>query len=99
MGKNFNSKEKNMNSKEREEIDRLPDKYRPLGAWGYFGYQLLFSIPLVGFICLIVFALSDGNINRRSFARSYFCFTVIVAVIVVIVLIAVGGFAALASRS
>ncbi len=88
-----------MNSKEREEIDRLPDKYRPLGAWGYFGYQLLFTIPLVGFICLIVFALSDGNINRRSFARSYFCFTIIVAIIVVIVLIAVGGFAALASRS
>ena len=87
-----------MNSKEREEIDKLPDKYRPLGAWGYFGYQLLFTIPLVGFICLIVFAFSDSNINRRSFARSYFCVTVIVAVIVVIILVAAGGLAAIVSR-
>ena len=86
-----------MNNQERDEIERLPYKYRPLGAWGYFGYQLLFSIPLVGFICLIIFALSDSNINRRSFARSYFCITIIVAVIFVIVLIAVGGFSALAS--
>ena len=87
-----------MNNREKEEIDRLPQKYRPLGAWGYFGYQLLFSIPIAGFICLIIFAFSDANINRRSFARSYFCITVIVAVIAVIILLAAGGFAAIAGR-
>lgn len=84
-----------MNNREREEIDNLPDKYRPLGAWGYFGYQILFSIPVVGFICLIIFALSDSNINRRSFARSYFCVTIIAVIILVIVIIASGGFAAI----
>ena len=62
-----------MNKFERLERDNLPPKYRPLGAWSYFGYMLLFSIPLIGFICLVVFAISDSNINRRSFARSYFC--------------------------
>lgn len=85
-----------MNSYEKEEISRLPEKYRPMTAWGYFGYQLLFSIPLVGFILLIVFSFSNGNISRRSFARSYFCFLIIVIAIVVIVLLATGGFAIIA---
>ena len=49
--------------------NNVPSQYRPIGAWGYFGYQILFSIPIVGFILLIVFALSDENINRRNFAR------------------------------
>lgn len=76
-----------MNRQEKEEIERLPYKYRPLGAWAYFGYTILFNIPLAGFIVLIIFALSSDNINRRSFARSYFCGFIIVAVIVVIILI------------
>ncbi|MBQ7005048.1 MAG: zinc-ribbon domain-containing protein [Clostridia bacterium] len=48
-------------------------QYRPISAWGYFGYNLLFSIPLVGFICLIIFSLSSDNINRRNYARSFWC--------------------------
>lgn len=35
----------------------LPKEYKPLSAWAYFGYQLLFAIPFVGFILLIVFHL------------------------------------------
>ena len=58
---------------EKQEMATLPPKYRPLSAWEYFGYTLLFSIPIVGFICMIVFAFNDSNINRRSFARSFFC--------------------------
>ncbi len=38
-----------MNSYEKAEIQRLDSKYRPLGAWEYFGYTLLFSLPLIGF--------------------------------------------------
>lgn len=78
----------------------LPEKYKPLSAWAYFGYQLLFSIPLVGFILLIVFSLSsEGNINRRNFARSYWCAAlvgVIIAIVMVILILVLGGsFAAL----
>ena len=54
--------------------------YRPLGAWAYFGLSLLFSVPLVGFIFMIVFACDDSAINRRNFARSYLirlCFVVL----------------------
>ncbi|MCR4594564.1 MAG: zinc ribbon domain-containing protein [Clostridiales bacterium] len=48
------------------------DQYKPLSPWAYIGYNLLFSIPLVGFIMMIVFAVdSTGNINRRNYARSF----------------------------
>ncbi|MDE7306988.1 MAG: ABC transporter permease [Clostridia bacterium] len=80
-----------MNSIEKEEIRSLPSKYRPLGAWAYFGYQLLFSIPLVGLICMIVFACSSDNINRRSYARSFFCVYLIIGIVLIIVLVAGGG--------
>lgn len=66
-------------------------KYKPLTAWNYFGLQLLFSVPVIGFIFLIIFAISPKNINRRSFARSYFCYYLVVAVIMVI-LVATGLF-------
>lgn len=62
-----------MNNIEKNEIEQLPDKYRPMGAWSYLGYNILYSIPVIGFIFLVVFALSDSNISRRSHARSYFC--------------------------
>ncbi len=87
-----------MNQYEKNEINTLPPKYRPLGAWSYFGYNILFALPLIGWIFMVVFALSDSNINRRSFARSFFCVWVIViviAVIVVAVISATVGFGAL----
>ena len=67
----------------------LPEQYRPLGAWAYFGYTLLFCIPIVGFIMLIVFSFSDTNINRRNFARSYWC-VVALALIICGILLAFG---------
>ena len=52
----------------------IPPEYKPLSGWAYFGWQLLFAIPVVGFILLIVFACGGTrNINLRNFARSYFC--------------------------
>ena len=63
------------------DASQLPLQFRPLSPWAYFGYSLLFSIPIVGFILLIVFSFSDSNINRRNYARSYFCLLLIVAII------------------
>ena len=83
-------KEDCMNAIEQKEIMELPDKYRPLGAWAYFGYSLLFAIPFIGFIFLLVFSFSSGNINRRSFARSYFCIYIVIAVVLLIVIFAFG---------
>ena len=75
-----------MKQAERDEIRQLPAKYRPLTAWAYFGYSLLFSLPVAGLILLIVFSISSANINRRSFARSFFCVYIIGAVIFLIML-------------
>ena len=73
----------------------LPEEYRPISMWGYFGYQILFSIPCVGFIVLLVFAFGGTkNVNLKNFARSYFCFTIILVVLVVLFTIAFGGAAA-----
>lgn len=68
--------------------DTLPAKFKPMGAWSYFGHSLLFSIPIVGFILLIVFALGGTkNINKRNYARSFFCGYILVAIIAIITLV------------
>ena len=48
----------------------LPEQYKPLSAWAYFGLQLLYSVPIVVFIFLIIFSFNGGNVHRRSHARS-----------------------------
>lgn len=83
-----------MKSTEKNEISSLPQKYKPLGAWGYFGYSILFNIPFIGLISLIIFSFNSGNINRRSFARSYFCiYIMLIIVFVAVILISGIGFA------
>lgn len=59
----------------------VPPEFRPLGAWAYFGYSILFAIPILGLICLIVFSFSDANINRRNYARSYFIMFLFVVIL------------------
>ena len=73
----------------------VSEEYTPISMWGYFGYEILFSIPCVGLICLIVFSFASKNKNVKNFARSYFCFYIIMAVITAIILVATGSFAAL----
>ena len=79
-----------MTSFEKAEIRRLPKKYRPMGAWGYFWHSVLYSIPVIGWICLIWGACNDKKISRRSYARSYFCAFIIVLVLCLIVGVLVG---------
>ena len=65
--------------------EAIPPQYKPLSPWAYLGYQILFTIPVVGLIALIIFALNNDNVNRRNFARSYFCVLFIAIVLVVII--------------
>lgn len=60
--------------------------YNYLSAWGYFGYKILFSIPLIGFIFLIIYSFDNNNINRRNFARSYWCTVLIVLILIILAL-------------
>lgn len=68
--------------------NHIPSEYKPISAWGYFGYEILFAIPVVGFILLVVFSLGGTkNINLKNFARSYFCIYVIIIILVIIFLL------------
>ena len=74
--------------------DDLPSEYRPLSPWAYFGLQILYSIPLVGFIFLIIFSFKSDNLNRRNFARSYWCSLIVgvaLVVITVVLILLLGG--------
>lgn len=63
----------------------LPPEYQPISMWGYFGYNLLFCIPFIGQICLLIFAFGGTrNVNLRNYARSFFCFAIIVFVLLMI---------------
>ena len=71
------------------ELRHLPEAYRPLSPWTYFGLGVLYSLPLVGWIFLIVHAVGSQNLNRRNYARSYFC-VYMLAIILIAVLGAMG---------
>ncbi len=68
----------------------IPSHYRPLSPWAYFGYNILFAIPLIGWIFLIIFAFDNSNINRKNYARSFF--VVYLLIIIIVVIFAAVGF-------
>lgn len=71
--------------------DKIPYEYTPISAWGYFGYNFLFSIPIVGLIFLIIFSFDSSNINRRNYARSFFIIYLLIAIIFIFLIIFFGG--------
>lgn len=78
----------------------IPVEYKPISMWGYFGYEILFSIPCLGFILLCVFAFGGTqNKNLKNFARSYFCFLIVFAILFAIILLITGGLAFLGASS
>jgi hypothetical protein len=85
-----------MSDENNNVVSGIPAEYQPISMWGYFGYEILFSIPCIGFILLCVFAFGGTqNKNLKNFARSYFCFLIIVLILMGL-LIAGGAFSALA---
>lgn len=75
-------------------IYKIPPENEPLSAWSYFWLKVLFSVPIVGFVFLMIFTFHGGNLNRRSFARSYWCgllVTVIVLSVMAIIVLALGN--------
>ena len=66
--------------------------------WGYLGYSLLFNIPVVGFVFLLIFAIGAKNVNKKNFARSYFCGLILCLIIMgiaALIMGVTGGFAAM----
>lgn len=71
-----------MNRYEKDEISCLPAKYRPMTVWSYIGYSILFSLALVGFICVLVFSFNRGNICRRSYARFWLLLDILIFLLI-----------------
>ena len=69
------------------ELQHLPEADRPLSPWSYFGLGILYALPLLGWIFLIVRAIGSANINRRNYARSYFCVYVLAIILGVLLTI------------
>lgn len=72
-------------------LKSVPAEYTPISMWGYFGYEILFSIPIIGWIFIIIFALSASNQNLKNFARSYFCLLIIQIILAVIIMLLVSA--------
>lgn len=68
----------------------IPNEYKPLSAFGYVGYNILFSIPLIGLILLIVFSLDNSNLVRRNYARSFFIVYALVIIIFILIFVIIG---------
>ena len=45
------------------ELQHLPEAYRPLSPWTYFGLGILYSLPLVGWMLS-----GRGDVARGTFA-------------------------------
>ena len=60
--------------------------FKPISSWGYVGYSLLWSIPVIGWIFWLCAAIGSSNKNVKNYARSYLCSLLIgLAILAVIV--------------
>ena len=66
--------------------------YTPIGMWGYFLYNILFNLPVVGWVLIILFSLGiTKNVNLRNFARSWFCIYILMIIVIVFVMTVIMG--------
>ena len=68
----------------------VPAEYTPISMWGYFGYSILFNIPVVGFVFILIFAIGSKKVNKKNFARSYFCGLILALIICGITALIIG---------
>jgi ribosomal protein L37E len=85
----------NSNSRSRMNDDySMGSAYDVLSSWGFVGSILLMSIPVIGFIIMIVWASGGAsNLNRRNLARAYLIFlgiSFLLSIVLAFVLIASG---------
>lgn len=78
----------NINDNKPKFVNTL--SYEPIGMWGYFGYEILFTIPIIGFILMVVFSISSNNINVRNFSRAYLVISLIGLILLFIICSSMG---------
>lgn len=65
-----------------------PRQFAPVSTGAFFGYKLLYGIPVVGWILCLVFSFTEKNVNKRNFARA-----TLIGLIISLVITCVIGFA------
>lgn len=64
----------------------IPEEYKPISAWGFVGWTLLFNLPLAGWIIVIVMACGvSPKKNVTNFARSFLLMWLLITIISIIV--------------
>ena len=58
----------------------LPPAYRPLSGWNYFWRSVLYSIPVIGWLFLLIHVFACKNRHGRSYARFHLLVAIIVAI-------------------
>ncbi len=82
---------------------QVPEDHKPISAWGYLGYTLLFCLPVIGLIFIAIYSFGGTkNINLRNYARSYgiiWIASAIIALLYVVLMFVIffGGLAAFTS--
>lgn len=66
---------------------KIPSEYYPVSSWGFVGLQILYSIPVVGLIFLLIHTFSKSNLSRRNFARSIWCWALLIIIFSLVCLI------------
>ncbi|MBR6736853.1 MAG: hypothetical protein IKL82_00610 [Clostridia bacterium] len=80
-----------MSKRNYNEID---SSLKPLSPWAYFGWSIVYSIPVVGIIALLINALTATNINCKNYARSFFCAFIIIVVLIIFLSVVAGPYLA-----
>ena len=59
----------------------LPASYRPLSPWSYFWRSVLYSIPVVGWLVLLIHVFACKSRHGRSYARFHLLVAIVIAAV------------------
>lgn len=64
-------------------------RYAPVSTGAFFGYKVLYGIPVIGWICCLIFSFASKNVNKRNFARANLISLILKLVLTVLMVFAV----------
>lgn len=72
--------------------ENLPDyRQKTLSSMDWALYIFISTIPVIGFIALLVWALGDGNVHRKNWARGMFLIYLIGAILIFALVVLFGA--------
>lgn len=74
---------------EQEHVPQDVSRYAPVSTGTFFWHRVLYGIPVIGWICCLVFSFTQKNVNKRNFARATLIGLIISLVITCIIGVAV----------